>query len=163
LTVDSATAFPRLVFLVGSKREVSMQKILKRMLGLVLALGFAAMIAGAQAPNTAQTSSAADCTELPAVAAKLERADKILHDWPNLARYGESNTKIAAPAKSERRVVFMGDSITDSWVSPEFGGFFPGKAYIDRGISGQTTPQMLIRFRPDVIALQPKVVVITGR
>jgi lysophospholipase L1-like esterase len=54
----------------------------------------------------------------------------------------------------------MGDSITDAWVSPEHGGFFPGKPYIDRGISGQTTPQMLIRFRPDVIALQPKVVVI---
>src|SRR5436305_4551721 len=54
----------------------------------------------------------------------------------------------------------MGDSITDAWVRPEYGGFFPGKPYIDRGISGQTTPQMLIRFRPDVIAMQPKVVVI---
>jgi lysophospholipase L1-like esterase len=54
----------------------------------------------------------------------------------------------------------MGDSITDMWVNPQFGGFFPGKPYIDRGISGQTTPQMLVRFRPDVIALQPKVVVI---
>jgi lysophospholipase L1-like esterase len=54
----------------------------------------------------------------------------------------------------------MGDSITDSWQQPRFGGFFPGKPYVDRGISGQTTPQMLIRFRPDVIALGPKVVVI---
>ena len=54
----------------------------------------------------------------------------------------------------------MGDSITDSWDDPKYGGFFPGKPYIDRGISGQTTPQMLVRFRPDVIALQPKVVVI---
>jgi lysophospholipase L1-like esterase len=54
----------------------------------------------------------------------------------------------------------MGDSITDSWQSPKYGGFFPGKPYVDRGIGGQTTPQMLIRFRPDVIALQPKVVVI---
>jgi lysophospholipase L1-like esterase len=54
----------------------------------------------------------------------------------------------------------MGDSITDAWVSPEYGGFFPGKPYVDRGISGQTTPQMLVRFRPDVIALQPKAVVI---
>jgi lysophospholipase L1-like esterase len=160
LTVDGATTFPRLVFLVGSMREDPMQKVLKRMQSLVFAFGFTAVIANAQAPSTAQTSSAEDCTELPAVAAKLERADKILHDWPNLARYGEANTKIATPAKSEQRVVFMGDSITDMWVSPEFGGFFPGKAYIDRGISGQTTPQMLIRFRPDVIALQPKVVVI---
>jgi lysophospholipase L1-like esterase len=54
----------------------------------------------------------------------------------------------------------MGDSITDSWDNPKYGGFFPGKPYIDRGISGQTTPQMLIRFRADVIALKPKVVVI---
>lgn len=54
----------------------------------------------------------------------------------------------------------MGDSITDSWDDPIYGGFFPGKPYIDRGISGQTTPQMLIRFRPDVIALKPRVVVI---
>ena len=54
----------------------------------------------------------------------------------------------------------MGDSITDSWDDPKYGGFFPGRPYIDRGISGQTTPQMLIRFRPDVIALRPKAVVI---
>jgi len=54
----------------------------------------------------------------------------------------------------------MGDSITDGWQQPQFGGFFPGKPYIDRGISGQTTPQMLLRFRADVIALAPKVVVI---
>jgi lysophospholipase L1-like esterase len=56
--------------------------------------------------------------------------------------------------------VFMGDSITDSWDNPVYGGFFPGKPYINRGISGQTTPQMLIRFRADVIAHKPKVVVI---
>ncbi|HEY2964221.1 MAG TPA: SGNH/GDSL hydrolase family protein [Pyrinomonadaceae bacterium] len=81
-------------------------------------------------------------------------------DWPNLARYHDDNTKLAPPAKNEQRVVFMGDSITDSWDNPVYGGFFPGKPYIDRGISGQTTPQMLIRFRRDVIELKPKVVVI---
>jgi lysophospholipase L1-like esterase len=54
----------------------------------------------------------------------------------------------------------MGDSITDLWQQPRFGGFFPGKPYVDRGISGQTTPQMLVRFRPDVIDLAPRVVVI---
>ncbi|MBS1842307.1 MAG: SGNH/GDSL hydrolase family protein [Acidobacteria bacterium] len=86
--------------------------------------------------------------------------DSTLKDWPDLARYRDANTKIAAPAKNETRVVFLGDSITDAWVRPQFGGFFPDKPYIDRGISGQTTPQMLIRFRPDVIALRPKVVVI---
>ena len=87
-------------------------------------------------------------------------ADDCKNDWPNLARYNEDNKKITPPARNEQRVVFMGDSITDSWDDPKYGGFFPGKPYIDRGISGQTTPQMLIRFRPDVIALKPRVVVI---
>src|SRR5215831_12339726 len=91
---------------------------------------------------------------------KLTQAQTRLNDWPQLARYHDANTKVTAPAKSEARVVFMGDSITDSWQNPKFGGFFPGKPYVDRGISGQTTPQMLVRFRPDVIALHPKVVVI---
>jgi lysophospholipase L1-like esterase len=82
-------------------------------------------------------------------------------DWPALARYHEDNQKISPPARNEQRVVFMGDSITDSWDAPANGDFFfAGKPYINRGISGQTTPQMLIRFRPDVIALKPKVVVI---
>ena len=82
------------------------------------------------------------------------------NDWPNLARYDKDNKSVAPPAKNEQRVVFMGDSITDSWDSPDNGGFFPGKPYVNRGISGQTTPQMLIRFRRDVIELRPKVVVI---
>ena len=91
---------------------------------------------------------------------KLTQAENRLKDWPQLSRYHEANGKVAPVANSEARVVFMGDSITDSWQNPKFGGFFPGKPYVDRGISGQTTPQMLIRFRPDVIALHPKVVVI---
>ena len=82
------------------------------------------------------------------------------NDWPNLARYDADNKKLAPPAKNEQRVVFIGDSITDSWDDPRYGGFFPGKPYVNRGISGQTTPQMLIRFRRDVIELKPKVVVI---
>src|SRR5690242_19627091 len=82
------------------------------------------------------------------------------NDWPDLARYHDDNLKITPPAKNEQRVVFMGDSITDSWDDPIYGGFFPGKPYIDRGISGQTTPQMLVRFRADVIDLRPRVVVI---
>jgi lysophospholipase L1-like esterase len=125
-----------------------------------VAIGAAKAQAPSSAPGGAPNSSAADCAELPVLTERLAQADKILHDWPNLARYTEANAAMAAPAKLELRVVFMGDSITDAWVSPEYGGFFPGKPYIDRGISGQTTPQMLIRFRPDVIALQPKVVVI---
>ena len=108
-------------------------------------------------PATPTPTPADPCAE---VTARATRAETRLKDWPALARYREDNTKITAPAKNEDRVVFMGDSITDSWDDPKYGGFFPGKPYIDRGISGQTTPQMLIRFRPDVIALQPKVVVI---
>jgi lysophospholipase L1-like esterase len=80
-------------------------------------------------------------------------------DWPNLGRYRVDNASVSAPAAGEKRVVFMGDSITDAW-GRKYGKFFPGKPYINRGISGQTTPQMLIRFRPDVIALKPKAVVI---
>ena len=141
---------------------------MSKVIGLVgksaIAIVFVAAVAHAQVPNAAQSgdvgSTPASCAELPVITEKLSRADKILHDWPNLARYAEANAALAAPVKFELRVVFMGDSITDAWVSPQFGGFFPGKPYVDRGISGQTTPQMLIRFRPDVIALQPKVVVI---
>src|SRR5262249_22940376 len=80
--------------------------------------------------------------------------------WPNMTRYREANHGLAAPSANDSRVVFMGDSITDAWQQPRFGGFFPGKSYVDRGISGQTTPQMLLRFRPDVIDLKPKAVVI---
>ncbi len=80
-------------------------------------------------------------------------------DWPNLKQFRESNDKLGVPAANEKRVVFMGNSITIGWIriSPEF---FTGKPYINRGISGQTTPQMLVRFRADVINLKPKVVVI---
>lgn len=99
-------------------------------------------------------------TPTPDVAAEKARADRAetrLRDWPNFGRYREANTKIMAPAKGEERVVFLGDSITDSWKLDEY---FPGQPFINRGISGQTTPQMLIRFRPDVIDLKPRVVVI---
>jgi lysophospholipase L1-like esterase len=90
---------------------------------------------------------------------QADRDHQMLQDWPALARYHDANLTVPAPASGENRVVFMGDSITDGWIrlSP---GFFKDNPYIDRGISGQTTPQMLIRFRPDVIALNPKIVVI---
>ncbi|GGC65219.1 acylneuraminate cytidylyltransferase [Pedobacter quisquiliarum] len=80
-------------------------------------------------------------------------------DWPNLKKYREANAKLSAPAANEQRVVFMGNSITEGWINqrPEF---FNGRPYINRGIGGQTTPQMLIRFRADVVALKPKVVVL---
>ena len=81
------------------------------------------------------------------------------NDWANLGRYREANARLGAPAPGENRVVFMGNSITDAW-APHFDSLFAGKPYIGRGISGQTTPQMLVRFRQDVIDLHPRVVVI---
>ncbi|WP_158885433.1 SGNH/GDSL hydrolase family protein [Rhodanobacter sp. L36] len=89
----------------------------------------------------------------------LADARNRLTDWPALKRYHDDNAALPAPKSGDARVVFMGDSITDFW-GRGVGVFFPGKGYVNRGISGQTTPQMLIRFRPDVIALQPRVVVI---
>jgi lysophospholipase L1-like esterase len=80
-------------------------------------------------------------------------------DWPGLERYRKANAELAPPTRGEQRVVFMGNSITQGW-APRFAAMFPGKPYIGRGISGQTTPQMLVRFRQDVIALKPRVVVI---
>jgi lysophospholipase L1-like esterase len=100
------------------------------------------------------------CPEMAAALRQLLGNDARLRDWPALARYRDANRNLPAPAAAEGRVVFMGDSITDLWQQPRFGGFFPGKPYVDRGISGQTTPQMLIRFRPDVIDLKPRAVVI---
>ncbi len=103
---------------------------------------------------------------MPALQAQEQMSDyeKMMYlrnkvDWPYLNRYREENGKLGLPAAGEKRVVFMGNSITEGWkdLSP---GFFAGRPYICRGISGQTTPQMLVRFRPDVIALEPKVVVI---
>ena len=100
------------------------------------------------------------CPELANAVTALIRNDARLRDWANLARYRDANRELAPVAGAENRVVFMGDSITDAWPQPRYGDFFVGKPYVGRGISGQTTPQMLIRFRPDVIDLKPKVVVI---
>lgn len=139
----------------------------KALLSIALCL-FAVTELGAQTPpaqkpevEVPSAQSACDCHDLEAANARISRMDSTLKDWPNLTRYREANTKVTPPEKNESRVVFMGDSITDIWAMPHMADvFFPGKPYIGRGIGGQTTPQMLIRFRPDVIALKPKVVVI---
>ncbi|RKS14796.1 SGNH/GDSL hydrolase family protein [Flavobacterium sp. 120] len=80
-------------------------------------------------------------------------------DWPNLNKYQNENTNLKPVTPGQKRIVFMGDSITEFWsiTDPEY---FAGKPYVNRGISGQTTPQMLIRFRADVIALKPAAVLI---
>ena len=86
--------------------------------------------------------------------------DAVASDFGGLFRYAAANAELAAPRPGELRVVFFGDSITDNWSKPESGGFFPGKPYVNRGIGGQTTAQMLLRFRADVVELEPSVVVI---
>jgi len=117
------------------------------------------MITLAQAQPSAQPTPAAESSDLSKLQAELKNAQDKLKDWPNLGRYHDADAQVQPPAAGEKRVVFMGDSITDEW-GRKYGKFFPDKPYVNRGISGQTTPQMLIRFRPDVIALKPKVVVI---
>jgi len=86
-----------------------------------------------------------------------EHDRKVLSDFGELEHFKEADMKLPAPATGEQRVVFMGDSITEGW---KLDQAFPGRPYINRGISGETTPQMLVRFRQDVIDLRPKVVVI---
>ncbi len=88
---------------------------------------------------------------------RKSKFDTWMSDFGELGRYREANAGFAPPAAGENRVVFMGDSITDNWPLDKY---FPGKPYVNRGIGGQTTPQILIRFRPDVIALRPRVVII---
>lgn len=110
------------------------------------------------APQPAPPAPVLSCPEMATAVRMLLFRDSRMRDWQELARYREDNRNLKPPTTGESRVVFMGDSITDVW--PGRSAFFPGKPYVDRGISGQTTPQMLVRFRPDVIDLQPKVVVI---
>lgn len=88
---------------------------------------------------------------------RVSKAPELQNDFGELARYRAANGALKPPAAGEKRVVFMGDSITDIWAIEKY---FPGKPYVNRGIGGQTTPQMLIRFRQDVMNLQPAVVVI---
>ena len=121
------------------------------------ALVLAANVAAAQSTVVTLTGP---CSDVVALQKALDRDEARLADWPNLGRYREANTELPPPAAGQSRVVFLGDSITDNWNNPGFGGFFPGKGYINRGISGQTTPQMLLRFRQDVLALKPAVVVL---
>jgi lysophospholipase L1-like esterase len=126
-----------------------------------LVVTLAVVAVTAQAPATPPSPADPSCPEMATALQALLRNDVRLRDWPQLGRYRDANRAIKTPAAGEQRVVFMGDSITDVWPQPRFAQtFFPGKPYVGRGISGQTTPQMLVRFRPDVIDLKPRAVVI---
>jgi len=107
---------------------------------------------------SAQTSS--DSARIAELEQQVARYLRLLGDWGGLTKYGSADAELGPPAAGERRVVFIGDDITEAWTTG--GRFFPGKGYLNRGIARQTTPQMLVRFRQDVIALKPAVVVIQG-
>ena len=128
---------------------------------LVVPLLTAVLSAQQPVPPAAGAPPAPTGPEVAAALKSLLANDARLRDWAQLGRYRDQNRTLGQPAAGEPRVVFMGDSITDAWPQERFGDFFTkNKSYVGRGISGQTTPQMLIRFRPDVIDLQPKAVVI---
>jgi len=115
---------------------------------LLLALG---CVARAQTSDPAKTINELE--------RELAAQVRLLSDWGGLTRYGSENAELGAPAPGVDRVVFLGDEITEMWGRGK-AQFFPGKPFLNRGISHQTTPQMLVRFRQDVISLKPKVVVI---
>jgi lysophospholipase L1-like esterase len=140
-----------------------------------LLLTAALLVCGPRGLSQATAPAAPTQNQIPAdLVAAWERLtpyqksqlERTYNDWAFLAKYREADVSLAPAQPGETRVVFMGDSITEAWgmkateTSPSRGEFFPGKPYINRGISGQTTPQMLVRFRQDVILLKPKVVVL---
>jgi lysophospholipase L1-like esterase len=88
---------------------------------------------------------------------RISSIPEMMDDFANLKRYADADRALGAAQDAERRVIFFGDSITDNWPIDQS---FPDKGYINRGIGGQTTPQMLLRFRQDVINLGPSVVVL---
>jgi lysophospholipase L1-like esterase len=118
----------------------------------VLLFLLASLAAPSQTPTTASGRAAQRLQQW-----RRSRQSTLMDDFGELARYRAANALAKSPAPGERRVIFLGDSITDAWPLQEY---FPGRPYLNRGISGQTTPQMLIRFREDVINLEPKVVLI---
>jgi lysophospholipase L1-like esterase len=99
------------------------------------------------------------CAGAAAQTSDAQRLHRLVTDFGGLTHYGSDNSELRPPKPGESRVVFLGDEITENWGKGE-APFFPGKPYLNRGIARQTTPQMLVRFRQDVIALRPKVVVI---
>jgi lysophospholipase L1-like esterase len=129
------------------------RKIVGNVLGQIVAVLALSACAHAQQPSPAALARATEELENW----RKGRVRVYMDDFGELKRYRPANAKLKPPAAGEKRVVFFGDSITDMW---PLAAAFPGKPYVNRGISGQTTSQMLVRFRNDVIALAPKVVVI---
>ena len=134
-----------------------------RALIATLLLGIAITLpAAAQQPAPRQPTQPMDPAHMSASAAQaqqqeLDRYRRLATDYGQLSRYAAANAALPAAASGEKRVIFFGDSITDGW---QLDQSFPGRNYINRGIGGQTTPQMLVRFRQDVVDLHPAVLVV---
>ena len=119
----------------------------------------ACLLAAVSALGTAQQ---ADLTRTTNSACDVQNPKKALLDWADFSRYREDNASLDLPTAGQKRVIFFGSSTTDNWGRRFDSSFFPGKPYINRGISGETTPQMLLRFQQDVVALKPVAVVFLG-
>jgi len=128
-------------------------------LGLVVLLGGSLGPRQLLTPVAARTQSQDSAATIAMLEQRLGAYRHLLADWGGLTRYGSDDSEIKPPAPGENRVVFIGDQITEFW-GRGAAQFFPGRPYVNRGIGGQTSPQMLVRFRQDVIGLKPKIVVI---
>jgi lysophospholipase L1-like esterase len=124
-----------------------------------VACALAALLTAIAPEAGAQTTAEQAAAEQAAAERRRVQEERVHADWAYLARYRDENARLGAPRPGERRVVFMGNSITEGF-APHFATLFPGRPYVGRGISGQTSPQMLVRFRQDVVALRPAVVVL---
>jgi lysophospholipase L1-like esterase len=103
--------------------------------------------------------TASDANRIQTLEKQVNEQKRLIRDWGGLFHYGSDNTELKPPAAGEDRVVFFGDQITEYW-GKDKDDFFPGRPWLNRGVAGQTTDQMLIRFRQDVIDLKARVVVI---
>ena len=148
------------------RRETRVKRDSVLMAGILIIMALSTI---AQEPaNKPETPAPAPTPAAPATTLSGHPADaywtahdkQLVTDFGWLARYKDADDKLPKPQPGEKRVVFMGDSITEGWHFDGPEGFFPGKPYVNRGISGQTSPQMVVRFRQDVIDLDPSVVVI---
>jgi lysophospholipase L1-like esterase len=160
---DRDRSFARLAVDTRAPPPRTLAAVLGRLLLGLLAVPLTAALPGG-IPRALAELGAATPTAAEIAAAEQRREEWrrprtaiYLNDFGELNRYRRANAQLKPPAPGDKRVVFYGDSITDVW---RLDSYFPGKPYLNRGISGQTTAQMLVRFRPDVIALAPQAVVI---
>ena len=126
----------------------------------MLAMKFVVFVVAASCTVWAQTASPPPAS-VETLQKRIDSLNRMMIDWAGLTKYGSDDSEVPPPAPGENRVVFLGDQLTEYW-GKTAGAFFAGKPYFNRGISGQNTAMMLVRFRQDVLSLKPKVVVIQG-